>query len=447
MATPLGMLDRLFLQLESPTTPMHVGGVLVFRSARAAGARLAQLRAAAVQASPFDWVLGNRRGRPAWERITGAMPPVGHLHLAGGADAALMAAVSRLHGPHLDRARPLWECHLIEGLADDRFALYFKIHHACIDGVSAIRRLEASLDTDPAVRTPPPWASAPPPRPPRTTAHRASLGDSARTTVEVGRWLGRLALAARDRDPARTASPYTAPPTPLNDLLGAGRQVAWQRLPLAGIRAIASAAGVTLNEVALALCGAMLRAHLTERGALPDRPLVAMVPVSLRGAGDHAGNQVGSILVKLGTDLADPRARLRAVAASSAAGKQMIRAMSPAAAAAFSLAYTFPAVVAQLAGLARFAVPPFNVVISNVAGPQRQLYFDGAPLEAIYPVSLLFERQALNITLVSCRDHLDIGLLACARSIGDVHGLAAGLVDGYLELGAALGLALPPPEA
>ena len=183
----------------------------------------------------------------------------------------------------------------------------------------------------------------------------------------------------------------------------------------------------------------MLFRSLLARGALPDRPLVAMIPVSLRGSGDAGGNQVSSILCKLGTDIADPRDRLRAIARSSAAGKQMIKSMSPAAAAAFSLVYTLPAVAAQLAGLARWSALPWNVVVSNVSGPREQLYYDGAPLEAIYPVSLLFERQALNITLVSCRDHLDIGLLACTRAVGDVNGLAIGLEHAYRELADAFG--------
>ncbi len=442
MGQRLGALDQLFLRLETPTTPMHVGGVLIFGSARAKAPRLETLRAMPVRTSPFDWVLAGPRGRQTWEQITGAAPPVGHVRLEPpGDDAALMAAVSRLHGPHLSRDGMMWECHLIEGLRDDRFALYYKVHHACIDGVSAIRRLERSLSTDPTQPTPPVWAAAPPPRGPRPAPEPRSAGaaGAVRTAVEIGGWLGRLALAASDRDPGRTASPYTAPSTPLNPLLDRERSVAWCRLPLDGVRAIAHAAGVTVNEVALAVCAAVLRSHLAARGALPDRPLVAMIPVSLRGGGDTSGNQVSSILCKLGTEIADPRERLRAIAKSSAAGKQMIRSMSPAAAAAFSLVYTLPAVAAQLAGLARLPVLPWNVVVSNVNGPREQLYFDGAPLEAIYPVSLLFERQAVNITLVSCRDHLDIGLLVCPSAAGDVGVLAAGLEQAYRELADAFG--------
>jgi WS/DGAT/MGAT family acyltransferase len=444
MGQRLGALDQLFLRLETATTPMHVGGVLVFGGAQKLAPRLEALRATPVRTSPFDFVLSGGRGRSTWEQVTGAAPPVGHVRLEPpGDDAALMAAVSRLHSPHLARSGMLWECHLIEGLRDDRFALYYKMHHACIDGVSAIRRLERALSTDPSRPTPPIWATEPPPRAPRPTtgAGRSSPIAGIRAAAEIGGWLGRLALAARDRDPGRSATPYTAPLTPLNPMLGAERSVGWRRLPLEGVRAIAHAAGVTVNEVALALCAAVLRAHLLARDALPDRPLVAMIPVSLRGSGDAGGNQVSSILCKLGTEIADPRERLRAIARSSAAGKQMIRSMSPNAASAFSLVYTLPAVAAQLAGLAHLSALPWNVVVSNVSGPREQLYCDGAPLEAIYPVSLLFERQALNITLVSCRDHLDIGLLACARTVGDVNELASGIEHAYRELGDAFGLA------
>jgi WS/DGAT/MGAT family acyltransferase len=437
MSQRLGALDQLFLRLETPTTPMHVGGVLIFGRAREAAPRLEALRATPVRTSPFDCVLSGPSARPTWAQVTGAAPPVGHVQLdPPGDDATLMATVSRLHSGHLGRDGMLWECHLIEGLTGDRFALYYKMHHACIDGVSAIRRLERALSPDPDRATPPIWACEPPPRRerPAAGAPRPGLGSGLRAAAEIGGVLGRLALAAPDRDPGRTATPYTAPPTPLNELLSADRSVAWRRLPLAGVREIAGAAGVTVNEVALALCSAVLRADLLERGALPDRPLVAMIPVSLHGSRDAGGNHVSSILCKLGTEIADPAERLRAIARSSAAGKQMIRAMSPGAAAAFSLVYTFPAVMAQLAGLARFSALPWNVVVSNVSGPREQLYCDGAPLEAIYPVSLLFERQALNITLVSCRDHLDIGLLACTRAVGDVAAIAAGLERAYEEL-------------
>lgn len=326
MGTPLGAMDRLFLRLESPTTPMHVGGVLVFRGAAHAATHLARLRAAPVVASPFDWRLRDRPGAPAWERVSGATPEVGHVRLAApGDDAALMAEVSRLHSRPLDRARPLWECHVIEGLSGDRFAVYYKMHHACIDGVSAIRRLQAALSPDPRATTTPLWAAEPPPRAPRARAPGGGPASAARSAAELAACLGRLALAARDPDPTRTATPYTAPGTPLNPMLGPGRRVAWQRLPLHGVRAVAHRAGVTINDVALALCAHVLRDLLRARDALPDRPLVAMVPVSLRGPagdGDDAGasaggNAVGSILCKLGTHLHGPRERLDAVAGSA----------------------------------------------------------------------------------------------------------------------------------
>lgn len=457
MGTRLGALDQLFLRLETPTTPMHVSGVLVFGPPVRARPHPDALRARPVQTSPFDLLL-RRRGRGhEWERARDLTPPVGHVELPPpGDDRQLMAAVSRLHGRHLDRAGPLWECHVIDGLAGGRFALYYKIHHACIDGVSAIRRLEAALSADPDHPTPPVWAVEPERRPPRPTTDggdaraRPGVTTHLRTAAELTRRLGALAATARDRDPGRTATPYTAPDSVLNACLGAERSVAWQRLPLDGVRALAAATGTTINDVALALCGAVLREHLLGRDAMPGRPLVAMVPVSLRGTGPgaEAGNQVSSILCKLGTDLADPRARLTAVARSASDGKQMLRAMSPAAAAAFSLVYTLPAVAAQLAGLARYAPLPWNVVVSNVAGPRQQLYLDGAPLEAVYPVSLLFERQALNFTLVSCRDHLDVGLLACARSVPDLGAVATGLVRAYDELRTAVDRAGPasPPR-
>jgi len=207
-------------------------------------------------------------------------------------------------------------------------------------------------------------------------------------------------------------------------------------LPLAEVRAIGKAADATVNEVALTICGTVLRNELLRHGELPDRPLAAMVPVSLHAvSGDGAaGNAVSSILCNLATHVADPAERLRLVTASSRDAKQLIRQMSPEAAEAFSLVVGFPAIGAMLLGrYARFRLP-FNVVVSNVPGPRAPLYDRGARLDAIHPVSLLWEREAVNITLISYRDTLDVGLVACAEAVPDLQRTARDMRDAFDEL-------------
>ena len=451
MSDILTALDNLYLQLETPTTPMHVGGLLVF-DGNGAGPeeQFETMLAAPVGAEPFDRRLARGRfGLPRWEQVS-------HVDLAEhvtvhdapgpGGDEQLMTLVSELHTIPISRQRPLWECRLIRGLSHDRFALFFKIHHSCLDGVSGIRRIQRALSARPEEETPPVWAveKRRGPRPaswaPRPSMMSALRG-KALMVPELARAMASVGLGAARRDHHRTAPPYLCPNTPLNPMVSGERSVAWHSLPLAGVKATGAAARATVNDVALAICSAVVRERLLEMNALPDRPLVAMVPFSLHREGSAGGNETSCILCNLATHVADPVERLRIVSASAADGKKMLRAMSPDAAATYWMALGFPAILAQMAGLSARAPLPFNVVVSNVPGPTESLYHNGAQLQAIYPASLLFERQALNITLISYRDRIDFGLLACRRTIPDLPRMAQRIGAAYDELASAL---LPP---
>jgi WS/DGAT/MGAT family acyltransferase len=352
----------------------------------------------------------------------------------------LLALVSRLHGSLLDRHRPLWEAHLIEGLEGSRFAVYTKFHHALMDGVSSLLLLEHALSTDPEARhVPMPWSSQPEPESPTARAWPNLLGipkAALRATTEIaglGPIAGRAALRALMRQSSYL--PSSPPKTILNGPITGARRYAAQSWPLARVRAVAKATGTTINDVVLAMSSASLRQYLDALGALPDAPLVAMTPVSLRPAGaDVGGNAVGVLLCNLATNVADPAARLEAIHASTTEGKKTLRSMTPTQVTLTSAIALAPMIFSLLPGARRLASPPYNVVISNVPGPAQPLYWNEALLEGVYPLSILTDGQALNITVTSYHDNLHFGLTGCRSTVPHLQRMLDYLDQGLLEL-------------
>ncbi len=438
----LSALDNVFLQLESDKTPMHVGGLLVFEPPPDRPAfpheLVGSLRRPVTCAPPFDRRL--RRSpfplRPAGWAPVPRFEPATHVHTEAVADPGrtedLWELVARLHRPRLDLGQPPWQCHVLTGLERGRFAIYYKVHHAAVDGVSGLRRMQNSLSAGPDDETPPLWQekrtqgrrrSRPPPRPRLAVA------------VEVAaalRELARMQRAHADEVPGL----YVAPATSMNRVLTERRAIASLDLDLPAAHRIASAAGATVNDLALALVAGALRRYLGARGELPRRPLVAFVPVSLHdeASRDQLSNRVCSVLVYLPVQLESPHARLAAVHAAMRRTKAFIRGLSPEANTALSMVSGMPALVGEMLGLTGLLPLPFNVVVSNVAGPRQPLYCSGARLEGLYPVSALFERQGLNVTLVSYLDRLSIGLLTCP-DVCDVSAMANAFRAAWQELG------------
>jgi diacylglycerol O-acyltransferase len=237
--------------------------------------------------------------------------------------------------------------------------------------------------------------------------------------------------------------PFRAPKTMFNVPIGGARRVAAQSWPLARIRAIKSAAGVTVNDVVLAMCSGALRAYLIERDALPETPLVAMVPVSLRAADeqDSGGNMVGTILCNLATDTADPAKRLDAINTSMRDNKKVFAELPRNQALALSAFLMSGIALALLPGFVSSAPPPFNIVISNVPGAREPMYWNGARLDGNYPLSIALDGQALNITITNTADNLDFGLVGCRRSIPHLQRLLTHLEDSLTDLERAVGIA------
>ncbi len=442
--------DAMFLLPESREQPMHVGSLQLFRPPAGAGpdflTDLYQEALATTELAPEFRKVATRgwssAGQWSWEEDDqidlehhvrhSALPRPGRIR-------ELLALTSRLHSTPLDRQRPLWEAHLIEGLADGRFAVYTKLHHAVMDGISASRLMESSLSTDPEQRdTPMPFAARP--RTPRAKGGLNLPGLIGTGLHAVGDAVGLLPHLVRVADGAlrQTGGPLPgqAPRTILNVPITGSRRFAADSWDLARMRTVAKAADATLNDVVLAMSATALRDYLLAQDALPDAPLIAMTPVSLRteGAKDAGGNAVGAILANLGTHLADPEERLLAVRESMRQGKAGLASLSALQVSALSAVTMSPILLYGVLGVPPLVPPPFNLVISNVPGPREPLYWNGARLEGSYPLSIPTAGQALNITCTSYDGKMAFGLVGCRRSLPHLQQLLVGLEDGLVQL-------------
>ncbi|MGE5181878.1 MAG: WS/DGAT/MGAT family O-acyltransferase [Acidobacteriota bacterium] len=428
---PLSPTDAMFLWLEGRRQPMHVGGLQLYTPPEGAGddfvmKLVESWREHPHARPPFDERAKFKIGHWFWEEDTefeldyhfrhSALPRPGRIR-------ELLSLVSRLHGTLMDRTRPLWECNVIEGLADGRVALYVKIHHAMMDGVAAMKLLSRTLSPDQATQAPPLWARERPPRTPREHEpeehHPGLLERALAKTAEIVPGLGSgLRELVRQPEPESVeAQPFHAPPTMFNVRISGSRRFAAQSYDLAKVKAIGRAAGATVNDVTLALCAGAMRRYLEMHDALPDRPLIAMVPVSVRSADvPDGGNQVAIMLANLATHVADPVERLHAIVESTRIAKDRLSKMSRLERVAHAAAMSAPMGPSMVTGYAKRR-PIYNVVISNVPGPSETLYLDGMRLDETYPVSIPVEYLALNITITSYAGRLGFGYIACRRSV------------------------------
>jgi WS/DGAT/MGAT family acyltransferase len=451
----LNMLDASWLLVESPETAMQVAGLQIFRLPKNAPSDFMQkfvayLRSFPVSTPPFNYRLARgalAKLAPAWETVRDVDIDYHLRHSAlpaPGGERELGVLISRLHSIPLDKTRPLWECHVIEGLEDNRFALYIKAHHSLLDGMAAVRIIQSTLSEDPSFEeVPPPW-SRPVPKVPR--AERMPVSPLEQLREQFGglpsaiRALRIMRAARKKKGGEGLIAPYTAPPSVLNTRVTAQRRVATQSHDLARYKKLAQLGECTLNDIVLAICGGALRRYLSEMNALPEKPLIANLPVSVRPKDDAegGGNAISTMLATLATDEPDIRARLETIKASTVSGKEHLQGMPRAAITHYTTLIMLPFMVGQLTGRINTKKPMFNTVVSNVPGPKNKLYFNGAEMEAVYPVSLIFDGQALNITVLSYADRIDWSFTACRSSLPHVQRLAVYTGEAVDELEGAL---------
>lgn len=467
---PLGAIDALFLHLETADTPMHVGALHLLEApagdpdffatvGRHIAARLATLPVFTRKLGALPLALAN----PLW--VDGRVDLAHHLKRvrlpAPGTLRELEHAVARLHAQRLDRRRPLWQFFLIEGLDDGGYALYSKLHHAAIDGAAGVALAQVLLDATPGPAASSPQSGGEPPgiEEPAPGAFRllaAALAHNGRAGVGLLQQAPSLARAAvgalRGAGSGALAAWFRhfglAPPTVFNHAIDGRRSIATARLPLVPVQEIAAAREVTVNDVVLAVVGGALRRYLEALGELPDKPLLAAMPVSLRASGDRQMNtQATMAQANLATDVADPLERLRAIHVAAGAAKTMSHGLQPAfglSLPSFGLPWLLTAAAALYgSGLAERLPRLANVVVSNVPGPPMPLYIAGARLRTWWPLSIVEHGLGLNITVMRYVDSLDFGLVAAQRLVPEAAPIARALHDALDELAAA---ALPPPR-
>ena len=387
---------------------------------------------------------------------------------APGDDRQLAEQAARLHARPLDRNRPLWELYLIHGLAGNRKAIYTKVHHAAIDGVSGNDILSAVIDLDPQgrdVESPGPWRGE---RQPGNLSMLARSAVSltghpvraARMGYVLARSLPGLAtsparprlpvvdrLLGRDKGVVLQGGGLRAPATPFNKAISPHRRWAFCSLPLSDVKAVKNAAGGTVNDVVMALSAGALRRWLIDHDALPEAPLVAAVPVSVRTEAEKgtAGNRVSTMIAPIPTHVADPLERLHACTAAMRAAKEQHGAL-PATLLSDAAQFAMPALAGQAARLAARVrllerVNPFNLFISNVPGPNLPLYYAGCRLLGYYPLSAIADGQGLNITVMSLDGNLHFGLIADRELVPDLDVMAQYLVEELALLTDAAGVA------
>jgi WS/DGAT/MGAT family acyltransferase len=318
--------------------------------------------------------------------------------------------------------------------------VYTKIHHGLVDGISTINLLQGALSADARdheIRAP--WAVANGADDDgQPTSRLRGLAGAIKSLPGLGP--STLALARAALLQQQVTLPFAAPSTMLNGRIGRARRCAAQSWSLERITNVKNAAGVTVNDVVLAMCAGALRGYLTDNNALPQKPLIAMVPVSLRTAEDAAGgNVVAAVLANLATHVDDPAQRLETVSASMRKNKEVLAQLPRAQAMALGMALLSPVVLGGVLGMAS-SPPPFNVCISNVPGVRHPLYANGARLQGSYPMSIAANGQALNITLVSSADSLDFGLVGCRRSVPHLQRLLSHLETSLKDLERAVGI-------
>jgi WS/DGAT/MGAT family acyltransferase len=454
----LSPVDYGFILAETPETPMHITAVQIFEIPKDYHGNFVKTLVEEMLEQrdvgpPFNYLLRPALlGLPSWEELDevdleyhvrhSALPNPGSMH-------DLWQLISRLTSRLLDRSRPLWEVHLIEGLSNGRFAMYVKVHHAFMDGATGVRLFRAALSDDPDEKTASVfWKTAETKKPARSRRKPASpLAMAVKLVQSQFQTLPDLAGYALRRvgqqtglTPGHLAVPFTAPRTPFNTTVRQARRNAGVSLSLSSMKTTGRAVGASINEVLLTCVDMAFNRYLSERAALPDKPMVAATPIDLRaksGSGSKGSNVVAILLVNLGEPDADPLSRLRQIHLSSDAAKEEAQGMSSQGLIVASMLPFVGATVVEKLGLSQQVPPLINILVSNVKGLDQPYYLKGASLLNTYTAPPLGPGMAMTIITGSYVDSMDIGISSDRDAVPELEQLAGYIGEAFKELEAA----------
>ena len=470
---PLDPLDVAMMTAELLSNPLHVAALLILSPPSNAGRRYVdevyeQNVETDVELDPrlrryphrgLDtggmWVWRDAETVDLREHIQRrSLPP------RAGQDE-LWKLISELHAQPLGRSRPMWMAYLIDGLTGGRFAFYVKIHHTVVDGVAGFQMITDSLTTDPNRRSMQPFYARGPKQSPDGTAAATrhlpspialvrSAVSAAASTVGLARQVieGELSNLAAALTTDTGVLPFEAPYTRFNGGLGHERTVAGGSWPKSRIRAVQDAAGVSGNDVLTAVVAGVLRNWLIAHEELPKKSLVALCPITVRARGrEHGadegghGNMFGAELCPLGTDLADAAERLALIHRAMSRAKQQVASRGSVATMLLLAPSIAPTVLLPMVPIAPRLRTGYNLPISNVPGPQTQMYWNGAHIEEIYPVSAVYDGMGLNVTVCSYADRVTFGYVAGREMLPDIETLMPLTERALDELETAVGVA------
>ena len=453
----LSSQDVGFLKLESSRCPFHVAGLMILRKPPRAGRNYGRQVAAKCGRLNELWPIFDRKlldpedlSNAAWVKADDYRPERHVFHYClpqPGRMEDLVQLATRAHERPLDRSRPLWELHVVEGLPRDRYAIYCKVHHALVDGVGAMKMLQGLFSPDPRTRL----VFAPNPISTRDHHHNSlfrRLEGVSRGLLRQYRAIPELSalLAHMGADAVRgkvdaMRLPFTAPRTLFNTELDSSRSMVLCDLPLGSVKRMARRMDGSVNDVLLAVCGGALRAYLREQDALPRPSLVAGMPVSLKSSDSDVGNKLSYIMAPFFTNEADDLKRLKRVIKVTKAAKRELNSVSTTAAEDFYALVMAPTILLTVTGNAMRVRPAINAIFSNVPGSRERLYLEGAELEAVYPLSIVTDAMGLNITVLSHVNKLCIAVASCPTDQPGIEALGGLLKASFVSLREAVNAA------
>lgn len=449
--------DKNFIMLEKRQAPQHLGALFIFKLPEKSDHTffdhlMKKFHTGQRVAPPFNQILSSARwrfGQYEWrtDRSFDLDYHLRHIALPNPGDMQqLYAVISRIHGQMLDRSRPLWEFYIIEGLEDNRFALYLKIHHVLLDGAAAVKLVLSCFSNDPEDTTIRPIWQGRLERWQRDGIHKSSFWQRAETlpvtwakrlqsTSELTRHAAKMTILSNLLGEDTVPYPSIAPRTRFNKKISAQRRLATHTLPLADIKKIGKLTDSTINDVLLAICSGALRRYLQEHRDLPSAALIGWIPVALEESeGSFSATRITSINCNLGTNIDHPQQRLAKIKTSMNKNKELLAPLSGTSKEWSTLLVVTRTVLTHVSEQVDRIPPSCNLAISNVVGPKMPLYLNGARLETTFPISVLFHGLGLNITAVSYAGEVCFGLVACRNLLPDLNKMAEYIGTSFDEL-------------